>query len=297
MAETETTEVVEEPERVEDTTEAETPAETPSGKTETPEGEAPAEEKAAAPEIPEDTLKAAAEKYANRTMAAARVAEKKARETVAENATLKAEVGVYKEFVGQLNSDPLTALQRAGIGNGTVKGLLEFIQEKGEPKASEPDEDNDFAAWRRKQKAREEQAAREAKIEEGKKAVFAAVDEKKAEYPRVSTNYGKRELWSAIEEYHKLHGSVPDEIVWDLAGRVERALRSEFGDPIPASPAETKQGAPAGGNAASPARTGGKTLTNRASGASPVEQKYNFVDEEEYTRQILAEMKAAGELA
>src|SRR5687768_14361137 len=74
----------------------------------------------------EASLKTAAEKYAkdqiaqaNRTMAAARRAEKAVADVKAERDALKGHVEQYQGFVKQLREDPLAALARVGVGDGT----------------------------------------------------------------------------------------------------------------------------------------------------------------------------------
>lgn len=280
-----------------------TPVETPEGKAEEAKEGEKAEEKQ--PEIPEDVLKAAALKYAkeqqsaaNKTMAAARRAEKAAEAVKAENGTLKQQIGEYQGFVQDLRGpNPMQALAR--IGFKTFREFAEHVRDADGGEVKTPSAEERIDAWERRQKEREEreeQARIEAKVTEAKQAVFAAIDAAKDRFVAVATRRGKAELWEAIEAYHRLHGDVPDEAVMHLADELEKDLRSEFGIQIPGTrPAETKTDVPAATQAASAARTGGKTMTNRSTAGAPVVRELPL-DEDERRAAVIADMRAAGEL-
>ena len=304
-AETETpaeeVETVEKPE-----TTVETPAETPAAET-TAEGDKPAEDavaEAAKPkdetkEITEEALKAAAVRFANKTMAAARRARTAAEDAEArvesvktENTTLKGHLDEYKEFVQQLRTDPLAALKRVGVGDGTTRGFLDHRLGEEKPEPSVKDEIAALRAEREKERAEANRANEIARID---RAISASVLSDKGKFARVSTKYGQNVLWSTIAAYNEQHGQVPDEAIPLLAAEVERDLRAEFGDPSSAPSSGEKKTTPAAADAATAARTSGKTLTNKQSSGGPTVREYSL-DPEERRRQVNEDLRKEGVL-
>jgi len=306
-AETETpaAEEVEAPE-VEETP-AETPAETPPAETPA-EGDKPAEDpvaEAAKPkdeqaEITEEALKAAATRYANKTMAAARRARTAAEDAEArvesvktENTTLKAHLDEYKGFVEQLRADPLAALKRVGVGDGTTRGFLDH-RIAGEDKPA-PTAEDQIAELRREREKERAEAAREREVARIDRAIASTVSADKGKFARVSTKYGQNVLWSTIAAYNEQHGQVPDEAIPLLAAEVEKDLRAEFGDPVSAPSSGEKKTTPAAADAATAARKSGNTLTNKQSSGGPTVREYSM-DPEERRRQVTEDMRKANEL-
>jgi hypothetical protein len=261
-----------------------------------------AAEKAKADEA-EVAVKTAAEKYAkdqiaqaNRTMAAARRAEKAVADTKAENAKLTEHITQYQGFVQQLRTDPLAALARVGVGDGTVKSVLQHVVDSGGEKTQTEEERIDALVKKRldEREAPRTKAEQERAVAESQRAVFAFVDEHKADkYARTATRAGKRELWDAITTYVDKHGTCPDEAVEFLADAVEREMRADFGDPISPSPGAKQGTKPATGAAAPGASTSGKTIAGKPMSGAPAVKKYSD-DPDERTRQINAELKAEG---
>jgi len=296
--ETETTEV------------EETPVEAPA---ETPPAEAPAEgEPAADPvaeaakpkdeakEITEEALKAAAVRFANKTMAAARRArtaaedaEARIESTKLENTTLKSHLDEYKQFVQELRTDPLAALKRVGVGDGTTRGFLDHRLAGGEE--TKPPVEDQIAQLRAEREKERAEAAREREVARIDRAIATTVTTDKAKFARVSTKYGQNVLWSTIAAYNEQHGQVPDEAIPLLAAEVEKDLRAEFGDPVSAPSSGEKKTTPAAADAATAARTSGKTLTNKQSAGGPTVREYSM-DPEERRRQVVEDMRKAGEL-
>lgn len=263
-------------------------------------GEEAAEGAAAAPaavEIPEDVLKAAAVKHANKTMAAARRAERAVESVKTENASLTQQVKVYEGFVEDLRGPkPMEALARVGF-----KTFREFVEHVvatgGEGKAETADER--VTRLERQLKERDEASARastETQVTEFRDAVFNAVDENKADYARTATNHGKAVLWGEIQKYAKLHKlnvhQVPDVAVGALAREVEKDLRADFGDPVSGSP-PAKKGNTAAAPAASAASNSGKTLAGKATSGAPKTREYSM-DPDERRRQVNEDLLKEG---
>jgi len=287
--------------------------ETPAETTETPPADPPVEDKPAedpvaeaakpkdeAAEITEEALKAAATRYANKTMAAARRARTAAEdaetrvETIrSENTTLKGHLDEYKEFVQQLRTDPLAALKRVGVGDGTTRGFLDH-RIAGEDKPA-PTAEDQIAELRREREKERAEAAREREVARIDRAIATTVTADKAKFARVSTKYGTNVLWSTIAAYNEQHGTVPDEAIPLLAAEVEKDLRAEFGDPVSAPSSGEKKTTSAAADAATAARTSGKTLTNKQSSGGPTVREYSM-DPEERRRQVVEDMRKAGEL-
>jgi hypothetical protein len=292
-----------------ETTEGDAPAEKPTGDapaagetTEAkPEGEAA--DPPPQPEIAEDVLKTAAEKYAkgqlalaNKTMAAARRAERAVDTVKTENVKLREDLKQYSDFVDQLRSTPLTALQRLGFP--TFRDFAAHIAANGGDAKPETPEER-IARLEQEFRNRDERQAKqstEAQTTAFRDAIEEAIEEHKTEYARTATSHGKRELWGAVEAYAKMHKlavhEVPDAAVAALAGETEKLLRAEFGDPVPA-PAPGAKGATAATPAAPAASTSGKTLAGKATSGAPKTREYSM-DPEERRRQINEDLRKEG---
>jgi len=256
------------------------------------EGEQPAA--VADPEIPEATLQAAVEKYAkdmwaqaNRTMAAARRAEARAKALTTENATLKEHNGKFVGFVNRLVKGDASAL--ADIGFPSVKSFLDAIAAHGETKP--PSADDRVSELEKRIKEREEAvkaAEQRAVVEREQKNVFDHIAGDKKRWQYAGTPRGRDEAWEALGEYVALHGDIDDASVDRVLDAVEASLRAEFGAPQ-VSP--TRPGAKNGGSAASTAS--GKTLTSKGAASAPGASEYPL-DPEERRRAVNARLKADG---
>jgi len=304
MADEETTESTGETAETDTVDETAAPAETTDTGTEaaaepaeTKEAETgkPKEEPAKPVEIPEETLRAAAQKFANRTMAAARRAESAAKALTTENATLKQSLQTHTDFVKELRENPFAAIRRLGFNS-----IKEFVQKGidtgGEPKA--PSADDRVTQLEKLIKERDEKAEASriaAEVAKSQAAVFSAIDKMADRYDFATTEVGHDELWDAITEYHQLHGECPDNAVFALADEVEKTLTKKFAnvkrfrqDP------GAKTGQPAPGKAATGARSG-KTLTGSSTSGAPGKREYSL-DPDERRKQVVEDMRAAGEL-
>lgn len=255
------------------------------------EGDQPAAEE---PEIPEATLQAAVEKYAksmwaqaNRTMAAARRAEARAKTLTTENETLKSHNQQFSGFVSRLVKGDASAL--AEIGFPTVRAFLDAIASHGE--ARPPSADDRVSELEKKLREREEAAKaaeQRAVVEREQKIVFDHIAGDKKRWQYAGTNRGRDEVWEALGEYVALHGDIDDASVDRVLDAVEASLRAEFGAPQ-ISP--TRPGAKNGGSAAPTAS--GKTLTSKGASSAPGVSEYPL-DPDERRRAVNARLKADG---
>jgi hypothetical protein len=258
------------------------------------EGEQPTAAAAGEPEIPEATLQAAVEKYAkdmwaqaNRTMAAARRAEARAKALTTENATLKEHNGKFAGFVNRLVKGDASAL--ADIGFPSVKSFLDAIAAHGEAKP--PSADDRVSELEKRIKDREEAvkaAEQRAVVEREQTRVFDHIASDKSRWKYTGTTRGRDEAWEALGEYVALHGDIDDASVDRVLDAVEASLRAEFGAPQ-VSP--TRPGAKNGGSAAPTAS--GKTLTNKGASSAPGASEYPL-DPDERRRAVNARLKADG---
>lgn len=287
-----TEETPEVPAEGEQPAEGETPAPV-EGETPAPtEGEQPAA--AAEPEIPEATLQAAVEKYAkdmwaqaNRTMAAARRAEARAKALTTENETLKAHNGQFAGFVNRLVKGDASAL--ADIGFPTVRAFLDAVAAHGEAKP--PTADDRVSELEKRIKEREDALAareRQAVVEREQKLVFDHIAGDKKRWQYTGTARGRDEAWEALGEYVVLHGDIDDAGVDRVLDAVEASLRAEFGA-TQVSP--IRPGAKNGGSAAPTAS--GKTLTSKGAASAPGASEYPL-DPDERRRAVNARLKADG---
>lgn len=269
--------------------------------------EAPAETPAAAkavkdltPEeltaqLPEDTLRRVALKFANKTMAAARRAEKSTGDVRASNEKLAGEVTTYRGFVDQMTSDPMTALRR--LPNFTT--LKDFVQRcVGSAGAAEPKPLDEIAALRKRlddDKAERAaiKAAEAARVSQTR--VFEALAEKPERWDVVLTRIGRAELWDSITEYTRINGRCPNAKVFELADKIEAELSKDVSATKKfAGPAQ--KGTPAAANARPAASNKGKP-TGKPSASTPATRANDTEeDEDEREARILREMREAGEL-
>lgn len=284
-----------------DGAEGEKPAEGDDKPEQTEEEKAAAAKEASEWEV---KVKAAAEKYAkeqlaaaNRTMAAARRAERAAKETAervqSDLAAAKKEAEVYGGFVQQLRTEPMKALQRLGFQS--FRQFAEFVAENGGDAKPMTDEERLKALVAKELEEREaprKQAERAAAVEESKKAVFAYVDGLDS-VDLVKTDIGHAKLWESIEAYHRQHGVVPDEAIPLLAEKVEEGLAAQlaktkrFGQSQPAN-----NGKPAPGSAAAGASNSGRTLAGKPTSGAPAPRKYPINDPDALERAINEELRA-----
>lgn len=247
------------------------------------------------PTLSEAELKAAALKYANGTMAAARRAERAIASTKAENERLKgaaqAAAQELEAFKVEFKKNPFGAVRKLGYA-----GIKEFVDAAIDVGEGKPETADDRVARIEQQLASER--AERLKLEQAsnheaaKTRVQAALVALPAKYDvTVNTDLGKAAVWEGIVEYSKLHGFVPDAVVFRIADGVEadlgRAKRFQS-----ASPASTGKPTP---STATGASTRGKTITNASTGGAPVAKEYSL-DWDEGRRQIDADMRAAGEI-
>ncbi len=268
------------------------PAEAPVDAPAPVEGEqpaAPAVEEPKPAEIPEESLVSAAQRYANKTMAAARRAEARVEAVKQENAQVKQELTTYKDFVGSFKTDPIGAIRR--IGFPSLKSFLEHCSDIGETKVPDEAQEfrSEFKAWREEQKRQETERA----VSESKSKVFSHIASDKSRWARTATKHGNDVLWEAIETYYDMHGRIEDDDVLYLADEVEKDLRAEFGDPVSAQAQGAKTGTPPAVAAAPAGRTSGTTLTNKGNAGTPAKREYSM-DPEERRRQINEELKREG---
>lgn len=250
---------------------------------------------AAAADLDEETLRSAAFKFANKTMAAVRRAEKRVETVKTENTTLKGHLQTYAGFVDRLQKGDPTALRE--IGFGTVSEFLDAVTNFGEVKT--PTAETRLEALERQLKEREEAAARtghEAVVAESQRLVFAHVDGDKSRWKYTATAIGHEQLWDALGEYFAIHGEVPDAVVPILADATEKHLRAQFGDTNSGQRQPVKPGASPPQQAASGRRNSGQTLTNRGSSGAPAPKRYSD-DPDERSRQIQEELRVEGLLS
>lgn len=247
---------------------------------------------AAAADIDEETLRSAAFKFANKTMAAVRRAEKRVEAVKAENATYKSHLQTYAGFVERLQKGDPTALRE--IGFNTVRDFLDAVTNFGEAKP--PTAETRLEALERQLKEREEGAAKAsqaAAVAESQRLVFAHVDADKTRWRYTSTSIGHEQLWDALGEYFAIHGDAPDAVVPIIADAVEKHLRSQFGGNDSGQRQPAKTGASPSQPAAGGGRNSGRTLTNRGSSGAPAPKVYSD-NEDERRKQIAEELRAEG---
>lgn len=275
-------------------------------------GEAPAEEAPPAEQTPEEKaaaeakeaeIKVAAGKYAkellstaNKTMAAARRAEQRAQKLTQEQEKTASDLRAHQAFVKDVRENPLAALSALGIGDGTAKGFLQWQIERGGGERAAPSTEDEIKALKAERQAEKEAAARaaqEREIAESRARIKDAISKDTTRYARAASRVGQDMLWEAIKGYHAEHGACPDAAVYALADGVERQLRADFGEPIPAPATGANSGTPPAAGAAPAGRNGGKTLTNKQTSGAPAATDLSL-DPDERRRQVNEELRQQG---
>jgi len=243
--------------------------------------------------IPEADQRRLGLQYANKTMAAARRAEKAVQDVARENAALKAKLAEGSSGP-DFKADPQAWMEAHGFK--TTRALLDHLLSKGgEPKAPDPlDEVAKLRKEREEEKAAIAAERAAAEVEASKSRVAAALAKDVAKFHYASKPTGVARLWGEIEAYMSVHGKCPDAAVFHLASEVEREMRAEFGEPArPAAKVTTPTGAakPTGSAAGGDATT----ITHAGSGGAPVVREYSL-DPEIRRKQVNDDMIAKGEL-
>jgi hypothetical protein len=283
--------------------EGETPGEAKAEGEEKPTEEAKPEEKPAEKpaELTEEALQAAALKYANKTMAAARRAQRETASVKSENDRLtKAATQAAREldeFKAEFRKNPFSAIKRLNFAG--IKEFVDHAIDVGEAKPESADDrvarlEKQIADDKAAQKAQQDAAARETSHAAAKERVQKALEAQPEKYDAVvNTSIGKAAVWEGIQAYAEKYGNVPDAAVYHIAARVEAELATDISRARKfksAAPASTETPAAKTANAA---RTSGKTITNASGGGAPTAKEYSL-DWDEGRKQIAADMKAEG---
>ena len=252
--------------------------------------------KAKPAEIPEETLQAAALKYANKTMAAARRAEARIAAKEADNVRLTGENTTFREFVDQLRKGDPIALKRAGFPS--VKSYLDAIAAfGGEPAApSAEDRVSALEKERAEERAAVERERNERTVNETKAKVFEALEGKPERFAFVTTKAGNARVWDEITDYFQTHGQCPDSAVWAIADAVEKDMEADVGAVATKKVSGTAKPASNGaasGTAAPGTLNAGKGLAGAESSGAPTTKTYSS-DDNERRRQVAAELRAEG---
>lgn len=235
-----------------------------------------------------------AHKFANKTMAAARRAEKSTGDVKATNEKLTGELATYRGFVQQFETNPLAALRRLP-GFTTLK---EFVQKCIDGGATaEPKPQDEIAALRKRIDDREANEKRDREANAARASqdrVFDALAKEPERFDLVLTRLGKAELWDAIVAYQNKNGRCPNDKVFLLADKVEEALSKDIASTKKfAGPAQKGNSAAAKAQAAA-SKTGKPAPKSTSTPAARANEPDE--DEDERERRIIAEMREAGEL-
>ena len=298
---------------------ADDPTEAEPEETETPDVEVPADkdeaaaEKAAetaeepkalkdqtvdelAAQLSEDQLKRLGQKFANKTMAAARRAERDTGEARAALEKTTGELTTYKEWAGQFQTAPMAALRRVLGADLTFKKFAELVSgstDGADPKPVDPE----VAALRKRldDKEKAEQARNAAENTRASQTrVFEALG-KDERFDLVLNDIGRVQLWDAITHYYGKHGSCPDDKVFEMAEKLEAKLETALSTSKKFTARPAQKGTPPATKPNAGAK--GKTITNKSSAGAPATRTNRVETEAELDRRINAEMRAAGELA
>jgi hypothetical protein len=256
-----------------------------------------------AAQLTEEQLQRVAMKYSNRTMAAARKAERAVEEVRTQNRTLASENTVYRGFVDQFQSDPMGALRRIPGWQGlTFRQFAEKVGASkdggGDPKPVDP-EVAELKKWKADQEREKVERARAETHRADVARVAEALGKEPDRFDLVLNDIGQSQLWDAINAYREMYGRVPNDKVFEMADAVERRLEASLSKSRKFSPSSgAKASTPTAGNGhAAGSRTAKpKTITNRASSGAPAIPDYSKLTEAERDRRILEDMRAAGEL-
>lgn len=249
-----------------------------------------------AKELPEDTLRRLGQKFANKTMAAARRAERDTEVAKSQNERVTAELTTYKEWAGQFKTAPMTALRRVLGPELTFKQFAEMVAK--DPGTAEPPKVDPQVAELKRRLDEKERQERERAVAENTRAsqqrVWDALGAEPDRFDLVTTDIGKGQLWDAIVAYHGKYGSCPDDKVFAMADVIEKRLEEQVAKSKKfARPAQ--KATPATNKPAVAAK--GKTITNKSSAGAPAVRANPTETEAERDARINAEMRAAGELS
>lgn len=265
------------------------------GEEKPPEETKPEDEKAA---ITEEALRVAAVRFANKTMAAARRAEREVETVRGANEKLTGEIATYRGFVDQFQSDPMAALRRLP-GFTSLKSFVERCVASGAPVAPKLDDEvADLKKWRADREAADRNREAEVQNQASQGRVFSALEKEPDRFDLVMTDDGRTKLWNSIVAYRAAHGRVPNEKVFEMAEAIEERMTASLAKSKKFAQAQSaKTGDSAAANARPAAsKTGAKTITNRSSSSGIVVRDYSKMTEKERDAAILADMYASGEL-
>lgn len=246
---------------------------------------------------PEQLMKVA-HRFANKTMAAARRAEREVETVRGANEKLTGEIATYRGFVDQFQSDPMAALRRLP-GFTSLKSFVERCVASGAPVAPKLDDEvADLKKWRADREAADRNREAEVQNQASQGRVFSALEKEPDRFDLVMTDDGRTKLWNSIVAYRAAHGRVPNEKVFEMAEAIEERMTASLAKSKKFAQAQSaKTGDSAAANARPAAsKTGAKTITNRSSSSGIVVRDYSKMTEKERDAAILADMYASGEL-
>lgn len=247
-------------------------------------------------QLTEDQLRRVAQKFSNKTMAAARKAERATGEVRQQNQQLTAQIGTYQQFVDQLQANPMAALRRVpGWQSITFKELAQKVVDAGNAAPEPAKVDPAVAALQKRlddKEAAEKARAAQDSAAASQARVFETLGKEPDRFDLVLTDIGRPQLWDAITSYFSKHGSCPNDKVFEMAELLEQRLEASVTKSKkfarPAQKGTTPAGKPVH------AVNKGKTITNKASSAAPVTRENKAETEDELDRRINAEMRAEG---
>jgi hypothetical protein len=245
---------------------------------------------------PEQLMKVA-HRFANKTMAAARRAEREVETVRGQNEQLTGQVSVYQGFVDQFQSDPMSALRRLP-GFTTLRDFVERCT-KGGAAAPKPEDDiAELKKWRADREAADRRREDEAQSQASQERVFSALEKEPDRFDLVLTDDGRTKLWNSIVAYRAAHGRVPNEKVFEMAEAIEERMTASLAKSKKFAQAQSAKTGDSAAASARPAasKTGAKTITNRSSSSGIVVRDYSKMTEKERDAAILADMYASGEL-
>jgi hypothetical protein len=251
-----------------------------------------------ATQLTEDQLRRVGQKFANKTMAAARRAERATEEIKAAHDKLTGDHKVYVDFANSLRpgaGDIMAQLRR--VGWKSFRELAEAVDKTpdrgAEPKAIDP-EVAELKKWKEDRERREREASAAESTRKSQAAVVAALAKEPERFDLVTTELGQAQLWDAIVAYHGKYGSCPDTKVFEMADLIESRLTEQVSKSKKFTASPAQKGTPPATKPTAGAK--GKTITNRSSSAAPSARENKAESEKERDRRINAEMRAAGEL-
>jgi|SRR5215471_1280257 len=180
------------------------------------EGEEPPAAAAETPEIAK----------ARKILAAASKRAERALERENRAKALEARAKEYDDLRSEVQRNPAALLRLGGYPD--VKTYLKALVDSPGDDAA-PTEAKRLDAIEARFKQEDEAAAADARaerIESAQKKVFEAIDAS-PKHDRATGALGHQMIWGEIEAYYKLHGDVPDQIVWMIADKVEKYLSDE----------------------------------------------------------------------